>query len=76
MVLLLVLLLIVVMVLAHVIPVAEGYVIGSCIQHIPLAGRTVTDFVLKLLRDRGEYIPGDQALDIARKIKNHIVMYV
>lgn len=23
----------------HIIPVAEGYVIGSCIKHIPLAGR-------------------------------------
>lgn len=22
----------------HVIPVAEGYVIGSCIKHIPIAG--------------------------------------
>lgn len=26
----------------HVIPVAEGYVIGSCIKHIPLAGRDIT----------------------------------
>lgn len=25
----------------HIIPVAEGYVIGSCIKHIPLAGRLV-----------------------------------
>jgi len=23
----------------HVIPVAEGYVIGSCIKHIPIAGK-------------------------------------
>ena len=23
----------------HVIPVADGYVIGSCIKHIPIAGR-------------------------------------
>ena len=25
----------------HVIPVAEGHVIGSCIKHIPLAGRDI-----------------------------------
>lgn len=25
----------------HVIPVAEGYVIGSAIKHIPIAGRCV-----------------------------------
>lgn len=26
----------------HCIPVADGYVIGSCIKHIPLAGRDIT----------------------------------
>lgn len=26
----------------HVIPVADGYVIGSCIKHIPLAGRDIS----------------------------------
>ena len=28
----------------HVIPVADGYVIGSCIKHIPLAGKTTTTY--------------------------------
>jgi actin-related protein len=27
----------------HVIPVAEGYVIGSCIKHIPIAGNSSPD---------------------------------
>lgn len=53
----------------HIIPVAEGYVIGSCIKHIPLAGRSITEFVLQTLRDRGEHVPADQALDIAKRIK-------
>eukprot|EP00742_Colponemidia_sp_Colp-10_P000813 GILJ01000881.1.p1 GENE.GILJ01000881.1~~GILJ01000881.1.p1 ORF type:complete len:418 (-),score=42.93 GILJ01000881.1:101-1354(-) len=53
----------------HVIPVAEGYVIGSCIKHIPLAGRDITNFVMQLLRDRGENIPPEELLDVARKIK-------
>ena len=26
----------------HIIPIADGYVIGSCIKHIPLAGRDMT----------------------------------
>jgi len=26
----------------HCIPIADGYVIGSCIKHIPLAGRDIT----------------------------------
>ena len=43
----------------HVIPVADGYVIGSCIKHIPLAGRDITSFVQKLMRDRAEPIPSE-----------------
>jgi actin-related protein 3 len=53
----------------HVIPVADGYVIGSCIKHIPLAGRTVTQFIQQLLRDRKEPIPPEDSLEIAKKIK-------
>lgn len=53
----------------HIIPVVEGYVIGSCIRHIPLAGRDITDFILQQLRDRGENVPPDDALNIAKKIK-------
>jgi actin-related protein 3 len=29
----------------HCIPVADGYVIGSCIKHIPIAGRDITYFI-------------------------------
>lgn len=53
----------------HVIPVAEGYVIGSCIKHIPLAGRTITQFIQQLIRDRKEPVPAEDSLDVARKIK-------
>merc|ERR1712137_1530165 len=55
----------------HVIPVAEGYVIGSSIKHIPIAGRDITYFVQQLLRDRNETsnMPADESLRIAEKIK-------
>ncbi|KAJ2330865.1 Arp2/3 complex subunit, actin nucleation center, partial [Coemansia sp. RSA 2681] len=54
----------------HVIPVAEGYVLGSSIKHIPIAGRDITAFVQQLLRDHGETnIPPEDSLDIARRIK-------
>ena len=33
---------------------AEGYVIGSAIKHVPIAGKDITQFVQQLLRDRGE----------------------
>lgn len=53
----------------HVIPVAEGYVIGSCIKHIPVAGRDITYFVQQLLRERELGIPPEQSLETAKAIK-------
>jgi len=53
----------------HVIPVAEGYVIGSSIKHIPLAGRDITAFVQQLMRDRAEPIPPAEALEVAKRVK-------
>ncbi|EDO41822.1 predicted protein [Nematostella vectensis] len=53
----------------HVIPVAEGYVIGSCIKHIPIAGRDITFFVQQLLREREMGIPPEQSMETAKTIK-------
>ncbi len=53
----------------HVIPVADGYVIGGAIKHIPLAGRDITAFVQKSLRERGEAVPPEDSLEIAKRIK-------
>ncbi|KAF8339760.1 actin family [Cantharellus anzutake] len=55
----------------HVIPCAEGYVIGSAIKHIPVAGRDITTFVQGLLRERGETvnIPPEDQLKVAQKVK-------
>lgn len=53
----------------HVIPVAEGYVIGSCIKHIPIAGRDITYFIQTLLREREHSIPAEQSLETAKAIK-------
>ena len=53
----------------HIIPVADGYVIGSCIKHIPIAGRDITNFIQLLLREREPTIPADDAMDVAKRIK-------
>lgn len=53
----------------HIIPVDHGYVIGSRISHVPLAGSDVTAFILALLRERGEPVDPEQANSIARQIK-------
>ena len=48
---------------------AEGYVIGSCIKHIPIAGRDITYFIQQLLRERESGIPPEQSLETAKQIK-------
>ncbi len=59
----------------HVIPVVEGYAIGSAIKHVPIAGREVTMFIQQLLRDRSADTPllsavvGVDMLDLARSVK-------
>jgi len=53
----------------HVIPVVDGYVIGSCIKHIPLAGRTVTQYIQQLMRDRKEPVPPEDSLEVAKRVK-------
>ncbi|GJJ07124.1 Arp23 complex subunit, actin nucleation center [Clathrus columnatus] len=55
----------------HVIPCADGYVIGSAIKHIPIAGRDISQFVLNLLRERGDTanIPPEDQLKVASRIK-------
>merc|ERR1711865_586708 len=53
----------------HIIPVADGYVIGSCIKHIPLAGRDITNFIQLLMRERETSIPPDDAMEVAKRVK-------
>lgn len=55
--------------LTHVIPVADGFVISSCIQEINVAGRHVTQFISDMLTDRQEPVPPEQRMEAARQIK-------
>jgi len=54
---------------SHVIPVADGYVIGSSIKHIPLAGRDITQFVAKFMKEREKQIPQSQLYLTAQQAK-------
>lgn len=53
----------------HVIPIVDGFVMNHAIQHIPLAGRDVTQFVLERLRERGEPIPAEDIQMVAQRVK-------
>ena len=47
----------------HVIPVAEGYVIGSSIKSIPIAGKDLTLFIQQLMRERGTIMSSTSKVD-------------
>ncbi|PVV00189.1 hypothetical protein BB560_005388 [Smittium megazygosporum] len=54
----------------HIIPVAEGYVLGSSIKNIPIAGRDITAFVQQLQREHYENsIPAQDSFDVAKSVK-------
>lgn len=55
----------------HVIPCAEGYVIGSAIKAVPIAGKSITRFILDLMRERGEMatVPPEDQTMVAQKVK-------
>ena len=48
----------------HVVPVVDGYVVGSCIKSMPMAGGSVTALVQRLLRERGEPIPPELSMEV------------
>jgi len=35
----------------HVIPIADGFPIVGSIKHVPIAGRSITDFIMDTLRE-------------------------
>jgi actin-related protein 3 len=53
----------------HVIPVAEGYVLAGNIKSMPIAGSDLSAFVQQLMRERGEPVPPESALEVARRVK-------
>ena len=53
----------------HVIPVYEGYAIGSSIKSMPIAGRDITKFVQELLTEREKDIPASEREAVAKHVK-------
>ncbi len=53
----------------HVVPICDGYVLGSNIKHIPIAGRKITKFMMDMIRERGEQIDTEDLYYAAMEIK-------
>lgn len=54
----------------HIIPMADGYVIGSCIKHIPLAGSDITKFIGEMIKERGYKIDSQDMKLLAKSVKD------
>mmetsp|Transcript_24958 Transcript_24958/g.26051 ORF Transcript_24958/g.26051 Transcript_24958/m.26051 type:complete len:424 (+) Transcript_24958:70-1341(+) len=46
----------------HCVPLCDGYVLGSNIKHIPIAGRRITKFMMDMIKDRGETVKNEDLL--------------
>lgn len=53
----------------HVVPICDGYVLGSQIKHIPIAGKKITKFMMEMIKDRGENINVEDLYFSAMEIK-------
>ena len=53
----------------HTIPVYEGYAITSAIDRLDLAGREVTEYLMRLLRGRGSAFRSTSEREVVREIK-------
>jgi actin-related protein len=53
----------------HLVPVYDGYSLPHCIERVNLAGRDLTEYLLKILSERGYHFTTSAEKDIVREIK-------
>ena len=56
----------------HAVPVFEGYSMGHAIQRVDLAGRDVTEYMSRILRENGHTFATPNGMEIVRDMKERL----
>jgi actin-related protein len=57
---------------AHIVPIYDGFVLPHSIQRINLAGRDLTDYLIKILSERGLHLTTGAEREIVKEMKEKL----